>query len=90
MTRLAIPLILLCSPALAEPQCMDRATLIAQLDTQYNERQTVIAMEGRGMMLEVYVSPEGSFTVVAVSPDMRACVVAFGTDWKMTAPGVAG
>ena len=89
MTRLAIALAMFASPAIAEPFCLPRAELIAQLDSKYQERQTVIAMESRGMMLEVYVSPGGTFTVVAVSPDMRACVVAFGTDWKMTVEGIA-
>ena len=88
MTRLAIALAMLASPAFAEPQCMDRAAMIAGLDTIYGERQIVIAMAGGDMMLEAYVSLQGTWTLVAVSPDKRACILAFGTDWHMVAEGV--
>lgn len=70
--------------------CFDRTTLIAQLADRYGERQLVRAMEERGRMLEVYVGESGSWTMLIVTPEMKACIVATGQQWMMVPSGIAG
>jgi hypothetical protein len=70
--------------------CFDRTSLIAQQADRYGERQLVRAMEERGRMLEVYVGEGGSWTMLIVTPDLQACIVATGQQWMMVPPGIAG
>ena len=89
----ALALCLIASPAMAEPVCIPRVDLIAKLDADYAERQTMRAAESRGGVVEVYVSPQGSWTMVVIPPTsgpLQACLIAAGTDFKMIAQGVEG
>ena len=91
MRHIAAMLCLLPAQALSQDLiCFDRTSLIAQLADRYGERQTVRAMEDRGRMLEVYVGDAGGWTMVIVTPELKACIVATGQNWMMVAPGVAG
>ena len=90
----ALALCLIASPALAGgPVCMDRAELIAKLDDGYSERNMARGMETRGGIVEVYVSPNGTWTMIVIPPApgaLQACLIATGTDWKMIIPGIDG
>lgn len=94
MIRVAILLGLFCTPATAANElCAGRSEMIALLSDRYGERQMVRSMEARGAMIEVYVSPEGTWTMLVVPPTespLQACIVATGTGWMMIAPGIAG
>lgn len=94
MIRIALLTSFAASPALAANEtCADRREMIAVLADRYGERQMVRSMEARGAMIEVYVSPEGSWTMLVVPPTespLQACIVATGTGWMMIAPGIAG
>lgn len=94
MIRAALLACLAASPVLAaNDTCADRAGLIALLSDRYGERQMVRSMETRGAMIEVYVSPEGTWTMLVVPPTespLQACIIATGTGWMMIAPGIAG
>lgn len=89
----ALALCLIASPALADPVCMPREELIAKLDRNYSERNMARGMEVRGGIVEVYVSPSGTWTMVVIPPTggaLQACLIAAGTDWKMIIPGIDG
>jgi len=90
----ALALCLIASPALAaETVCLDRAELIATLDTRYGQRQTVRSVVAQGQILEIYVSPKGEWTMVLVPPEpgtLKACFVASGTGFMMIIPGIDG
>ena len=87
-------LCLIASPALADgPVCMPREELIAKLDEDYSERNMARGMETRGGIVEVYVSPKGTWTMAVIPPTegvLQACPIAAGTDWKMIIPGIDG
>lgn len=93
MIRL-IALAFIATPAAAQDvPCFDRMELIADLDTQYDECQMVRALPNNGGMIEVYVSPTGTWTMVFVQdpPNLpTACVLATGGAWMMIAPGIDG
>lgn len=89
-----LTLCLIASPALADgPVCIPREELVANLDRDYAERNMARGMDARGGIVEVYVSPKGTWTMVVITPKpgpLEACLVATGTNWKMIVPGIDG
>ena len=83
------PLALLAALASDQP-CYTRADLIDYLRTEYQEAQMVRALDYRGVMVEAFVSPHGSWTLaVAPSPDVL-CIVAAGGNWMMINKEIEG
>lgn len=85
----SIILSLIATQAIAS-DCYPRTDLIALLADNYGEAQMIRAMEDRGGMMEVYVSPSGGWTMVVVPPvtgEIHACIVATGTNWMMVPQG---
>jgi len=93
MIRFILAALLIASPALADVPCMPLADLIAKLDDSYSERNMARGIEARGGIVDVYVSPSGTWTLVVIPPTegpLLACPVAAGTGWKMIAPDIDG
>lgn len=69
-------------PAASGLPCAERSALKAVLAQRWQERPTAFGMASNGRVLELYTSPEGqSWTLVAVAPEGRACVIASGRGW---------
>lgn len=88
------PIAALETPARAEspgPVCGERAAMVAALARDYGETPRVRAREARGAIVEIFVSPAGTWTLLATRPDGAiSCVVGAGTDWSdkpAAAPG---
>ena len=62
--------------------CGDRTELIKDLDRKYQEKPQAIGILADGGLLEVLVSPDGSWTILVTYPKQQACVVAVGEDWQ--------
>lgn len=74
----------------AMPRCGARADLVAEITSRYREtlRATgLIAAHGKA---ELFLSDEGTWTLIATLPDGKSCIVAAGRDWDGTAGLVAG
>jgi len=84
---IALAASLAATAATSAPTCIPRHDLIVALDTRYAERQVVTSLEDRGTVIEVYVSPRGTWTMVAVTPTDLACILATGQAWQMVAVG---
>jgi hypothetical protein len=67
---------------------MPRDTLVRGLSGSYNEQSVAFGVSVDGMLLEVFASPAGSFTVVKTGPQGRACIVDAGHAWQMATPDV--
>jgi len=80
---LALSTLLLATPALAqEPMCGTLAEIEAGVAPEVRVQQGIGQMNGAHMTL-TYATPDGAtWTAVVVSPNGRACVVDFGTDWQ--------
>ena len=76
-------LFLSASSANAEQVCAPRDTAVIQLEKQFGE-----SVSGRGLavngkrMIELFVSEEGSWTVLISDPNGRSCVMASGEGWQ--------
>ena len=73
-----------CAPAHAQetPLCMGLADARAMFYETYGEVSVGYGLDVTGeYVLEVFVSQSGSYTVVAIGADNKACLVAQGFNW---------
>jgi hypothetical protein len=68
--------------ATAQTVCMKHGALVALLGERYQEFRHAIALTDSGLMLEVFVSRDGTWTILLTTPDGLACVTASGEAWE--------
>ncbi len=68
-------------PAYAEPACGDRSIILEDRAKLYSERPQAIALSADGKVIEVLVSPSGSWSIPVNQPNRQTCVVAMGESW---------
>lgn len=68
--------------AAAQGVCAARETLVRHLAERFDESRRAVAIATTGAVLEVFVSPAGSWTVLATVPGGPTCAVAAGHDWE--------
>jgi hypothetical protein len=64
-------------PASARP-CFARADVAAGLLAEYDEVPRMRALTRRGRLVEMFVAPSGSWTLMMTQPDGMSCVMASG------------
>lgn len=62
--------------------CVDRIKFIERLKQSYGERQVSRGISFNGVMVEVFASDEGHFTILATRPDGVSCLIASGDEWQ--------
>lgn len=67
-----------------ENVCVERAQLIERLEQRYQERQVSNGINYNGVVVEIFASAEGHFTILATSPDGISCLIASGDNWQET------
>jgi hypothetical protein len=76
----AIGLFVLMPPATAGP-CGMREQIVKDITATFNEKRAAIGLLLSGEMLEVFVSPGGTWTMVVSKASGIACIVAAGEVW---------
>lgn len=76
----AAALFALTPPATAAP-CGARDLILKELADTYQEVRTAIGLIATGELLEIFVSPAGTWTAVVSKPNGWACIVASGEAW---------
>jgi hypothetical protein len=75
------------APASAAPlPCSKRDDLVKLLDGKYREGLSGFGLAGQTNLVEVYVSKQGSFTILATTPQGISCIIATGQSWEKVAP----
>lgn len=70
-------------PAQAQPMnCAERTDIIRKL-ANYQEEAEAIGLNKDGTLLEVFVSPQGTWTVLLSSPQGQSCIAAIGEAWQL-------
>lgn len=69
-------------PAEATSHCDDRAALLEQLQEDFDESPHAIGLGLDGNIIEILVSPAGTWTILSTSPRGLTCIVAGGTNWE--------
>ncbi|WMS42124.1 hypothetical protein RDV64_18945 [Acuticoccus sp. MNP-M23] len=79
------------SPAQAgSAVCKERTEIIKILANKFSETQRSFGLQGDRRVLELYASPNGSWTAILTMPGGKACVVASGEAWTQLPPGPVG
>lgn len=73
--------------AAAIAMCGPRKDVVTQLRESFGEVPTAIALTDFGTLLDLLVSPAGTWTILVTTPNGMGCVLATGRHWEaITAP----
>lgn len=64
--------------------CAERTDIIRKLANNFDEAQIAMGLGDGGRVIEVFVSPSGSFTVLLSFPTGHSCIAATGEGWRST------
>ncbi|MGD9914061.1 MAG: hypothetical protein AB7S80_08260 [Rhizobiaceae bacterium] len=71
-------------PNQAPAQCNQREALVQQLDAQFGERSAAVGQVDTQSVVEIFVSKQGTWTILVSGTDGGACVLAAGEGWDST------
>ena len=77
-----ILLVAFISPAQAHAMCGDRKAVLNNLEETYSEVPEDRGLASNGSVIELVVSPSGSFTILYTMPNGLTCVMAAGESWE--------
>ena len=81
IAALALVFLLCLTPAAARNMCLAHGALAGHLAKAYAEQPASAGLGAGGMLFEVFVSPRGTWTVVATTPEGASCIRAVGKAW---------
>jgi hypothetical protein len=68
---------------MAQPRsCMAREGADDKLRSEYGEKILGHGVSGDGTLVEIFLAPSGTFTVIKTTPAGLSCVVDFGEGWQ--------
>ncbi|RUT83526.1 MULTISPECIES: hypothetical protein [unclassified Mesorhizobium] len=67
-------------PALAE-QCAARADMIKALGEKFHESEAARGLVNPSLILEIFVSDRGTWTILATDTHGQSCVITAGEGW---------
>jgi hypothetical protein len=82
-STLIFTLIATATAAGAVAPCASRSDFIAFLKDRFGEVEVGQGLSSRGHLVEVFVSPAGSWTILLSQPDGQSCFVDAGEAWVM-------
>lgn len=78
----ALLAILFPGPADARVICGERNSIVEKLRQIHDERRRVAAVTGAGTLMEIFVSPAGTWTILVTAPGGPSCLVSSGEGWQ--------
>ena len=71
--------------------CIDRDTVIEQLDRKYQEAPIAAGVTNSGGLMEILTTSDGStWTIIMTTPQGMSCLVAAGNGWRTLKPKPEG
>jgi hypothetical protein len=68
----------------AQNLCGARNEIVTKLSSHYQEQPTAVGMVDKNAVLEVFVSDNGTWTIIATGTDGNSCVLSSGEGWQST------
>jgi hypothetical protein len=62
--------------------CGKRAEVVYALDKQFNEKRRISGLVGSDAVLEIFISPQGTWTIVITNVKGISCITAAGNEWQ--------
>ncbi len=76
-------ILLVSSPAMAAPVCLERAQILRVLEESHGERVEYVGVVGTGeALMELLISESGSWSIMFTPPIGVSCIMAVGTGWQ--------
>jgi len=79
---ITVGLLIPTGPAYSQSVCGNRADILKAVRGTYGERPKHIALAADGQILEVLVSPTGSWSIILTNPKGKTCAMAVGEAWE--------
>ncbi|MFN3547412.1 MAG: hypothetical protein ACK4U0_07960 [Mesorhizobium sp.] len=70
--------------------CGDRNQMVRDLDREFHEQPLATGLVDKDAVMEIFVSPGGTWTILATGTDGLSCVMAVGEGFDTTAPRIVG
>lgn len=67
--------------AFAQEACAPREEIVQKLSGDFREQQQAVGIVNDKAVLEVFVSRQGSWTIIATGTDGNSCVLSAGEEW---------
>ncbi len=80
----AAAMLLPLGPALAEVPCAERGEIVKKLSDEYKEKAQAVGVINPNAVVEVFVSENGTWTIIATGTDGKSCVLSAGEGWEST------
>lgn len=77
--------VFLCSASAFAGACMERRVMQTFLTEQYHEHPVAMGLIRVDIMMELFVSETGTWSVVLTNTDGLSCINAAGTNWEQNA-----
>jgi len=80
------------APASAAEQCAAHADMIKALGEKFQENATALGVVNPNVILEIFVSKQGTWTILATDTAGQSCVISAGEGWDsaMTTAAMPG
>lgn len=69
------------TPTAAAEQCAARADIVRALGDKFHESETARGLVNPSVILEVFVSEQGTWTILATDTQGQSCVIMAGEGW---------
>ncbi|WP_245525512.1 MULTISPECIES: hypothetical protein [unclassified Mesorhizobium] len=80
------------APAAAAEQCAARTDMVKALGEKFHENAAAVGMINPNVIVEVFVSERGTWTILATDTQGQSCVLSAGEGWQsaMTTAALPG
>jgi hypothetical protein len=86
----AISLISIAGKAEAAPQCGNHDKIVEVLGNKFKETRRVMGVVNSTAVMELFMSPQGTWTMVITDTSGLSCITASGEEWQDVPVAVAG
>ena len=86
----AISLVGIAGKAEAAPQCGNHDKIVEVLGDKFKETRRVMGVVNSTAVMEIFMSPQGTWTMVITDTRGLSCITASGEEWQDVPVAVAG
>jgi hypothetical protein len=76
--------------AQAAPQCGSHDKIVDALGNKFKETRRVMGVVNSRAVMEMFMSPQGTWTMVITDTSGKSCITAAGEEWQDVPVAVAG
>jgi hypothetical protein len=74
----------------AAPQCSSHDKIVDALGNKFKETRRVMGVVNSKAVMEIFMSPQGTWTIVITDTSGLSCITASGEEWQDVPIAVAG